>query len=278
VYDWEKEISMTQVHRRVFLAAAPLTLASAGAIAGVRPSVLLRDSGEPAREPVFFRQQPSMVKEFVGDCHFKIDRVEEMLKEDAGLAKVAWDWGFGDLESGIGAASHTGQVGIIELLLAHGARPDVFTMATLDKVDAVRSFIESVPDAKNIEGPHGISMFNHASAGKASRVMEYLESQGITAESGNPSLDESDAKPYVGSYASREHPKMHYVIEWSERWSNLNIQAPNEIRRGLMLNADGEAGKHAFHPAGSRGAVFQFAGTDQFHLSYAGQSVTAYRI
>jgi hypothetical protein len=102
----------------------------------------------------------SAVQEFVGNAHGDLDAVRAVLEIDPTLANAAWDWGNGDWESAIGAAAHMKRRDIAELLLAHGARMDVFTAAMLDDVDAVRALLahyETEP-----VGPHGIPLRAHA--------------------------------------------------------------------------------------------------------------------
>jgi len=50
-------------------------------------------------------------------AHFNLARVKELVGRHATLAKAAWDWGFGDWETALGAASHVGNRDIAELLL-----------------------------------------------------------------------------------------------------------------------------------------------------------------
>src|SRR2546423_12933641 len=73
----------------------------------------------------------SDVQAFVRDAHGDIDAVRSALVEDPTLANAAWDWGDGDWESALGAAGHMGRRDIAELLLAHGARLDLFFAGVL---------------------------------------------------------------------------------------------------------------------------------------------------
>ena len=92
----------------------------------------LRAEEPPAGVPdAFPSHPPDLVREMVGVSHGKVARVRELLGQHPSLAKAGWDWGFGDWETALGAASHVGNREIAELLLAHGARPDLFTAAML---------------------------------------------------------------------------------------------------------------------------------------------------
>ena len=122
--------------------------------------------------------EASLVQEFVGKSHGDLERVKELLAQEPGLINAAWDWGGGDWETALGAASHMGRSDIANYLLEHGARLDLFAAAMLGKLDIVRTALEAYPEAINIPGPHGIPLITHAQAGgkEAIRVYEYLKS------------------------------------------------------------------------------------------------------
>jgi len=118
----------------------------------------------------------SDVQEFVGNAHGDLEAVRAALEADATLANAAWDWGDGDWETGIGAAAHMGRRDIAELLLAHGARMDVFAAAMLDEVEIVRAMLACYPTEP--VGPHGIPLRKHAEVGGAENVLALLGSAG----------------------------------------------------------------------------------------------------
>ncbi|HAX68951.1 MAG TPA: hypothetical protein PK152_16580 [Anaerolineales bacterium] len=119
----------------------------------------------------------SLVEEFVGASHGNFSRVKELLEAEPALANAAWDWGGGDFETALGAASHMGNKQIADYLLEHGARLDIFAAAMLGKLDVVKAALEAYPDAINTPGPHGIPLVDHAEAGgeQAKLVVAYLE-------------------------------------------------------------------------------------------------------
>jgi len=82
------------------------------------PSPLARGG---AVDDFFPSHPPALVKEMVAVSHGNIARVRELVQQHPELAKAAWDWGYGDWETALGAASHMGNREIAELLLAHGA-------------------------------------------------------------------------------------------------------------------------------------------------------------
>jgi hypothetical protein len=121
-----------------------------------------------------------LVCEFVGHAHSDLDRVKAMLGRHPALVNAAWDWGAGDWETGLGAAAHMGRRDIAEILLAHGARMDIFSAAMLGHLTVVRAMLAVNPNARNGLGPHGISLLKHAEAGgeKAALVADYLNGLG----------------------------------------------------------------------------------------------------
>src|SRR5262245_43344291 len=106
-----------------------------------------------------------LVKEFVGNAHGDLKRVKELLAQEHGLINATWDWGGGDFESALGAASHMGRKDIAEFLLEHGARLDIFAAAMLGKLEIVQAALAAFPDAIKTPGPHGIPLIAHAQAG-----------------------------------------------------------------------------------------------------------------
>lgn len=63
----------------------------------------------------FPQNEPSRVQAVVGASHGNFDRVKELISEQPALAKASWDWGFGDWETALGAASHTGRRQIVNM-------------------------------------------------------------------------------------------------------------------------------------------------------------------
>jgi len=120
-----------------------------------------------------------LVQEFVGNAHGDLNRVKELLTLEPGLINATWDWGGGDFETALGAASHMGRRDIAEFLLEHGARLDIFAAAMLGKLEIVKAALEAYPDAIKTPGPHGIPLIRHAEMGgdDAKQVHEYLKSQ-----------------------------------------------------------------------------------------------------
>jgi len=121
---------------------------------------------------------PKLVEEFVGVSHGNFERVKELLAQESALINATWDWGGGDFETALGAASHMGNKAIANFLLEHGARIDIFAAAMLGKLEIVKAALSIYPDAIDIPGPHGIPLTDHAEAGgeEAKAVLDYLNS------------------------------------------------------------------------------------------------------
>ena len=113
---------MTQrmTRRQAIVAVAPVVWIAGRAAA--QPDSTLTAADAPDSFPA---QDQRTVKEMVGACHGNIERVSALLKEQPRLANAAYDWGFGDWETSLGAAAHTGRRNIAALLIEHGARPDI---------------------------------------------------------------------------------------------------------------------------------------------------------
>ncbi|MEW6286312.1 MAG: ankyrin repeat domain-containing protein [Chloroflexota bacterium] len=118
-----------------------------------------------------------LVQEFVGNAHGNLERVKELLTQEPALVNATWDWGGGDFETALGAASHMGRRDIAVFLLEHGARLDIFAAAMLGKLDIVQAALEAFPQSLHTPGPHGIPLITHAEAGgdDARTVLEYLQ-------------------------------------------------------------------------------------------------------
>ena len=128
---------------------------------------------------------PELVHEFVLKSHGDLETVKRLLDEASALVNCAWDWGGGDWETGLGAASHVGhrEIALLLLLLDHGARMDIFAAAMLGETEIVQAMLASTPGARDALGPHGIPLVKHAEAGgeQARDVLAFLQHAEATA-------------------------------------------------------------------------------------------------
>jgi hypothetical protein len=191
----------------------------------------------------------------VGVCHRDVDRARALLEEHPALVNATWDWGFGDWETALGAAAHTGRRNIAELLLERGARLDIFAAAMLGQTEAVRAMIAAAPGIQRNPGPHGITLLAHARAGgdAARGTLAYLES-----------LGDADLKPKTEPLS--EEAKAAYVGRF--RYAGEGALETSVNKNGdLTLAVDGQspivlrhAGDHAFFPAGAPAVRIRFTG------------------
>ncbi len=205
------------------------------------------------------------VSEMVGASHSKIDRVKELLRDRPELAKASWDWGFGDWESALGAASHVGRRDIAELLMSYGARPDIFTFAMLGALDAVEGMVAAAPGIQSKPGPHGITLLRHAQIRlmhkdlstddrkNVEKVVKYLESLGdanVTPK--NLDISKEEQAIYIGDYRYGEKEDEVLVVDLNRR-GYLQIARKGTFGRA-MLRID----EHRFTPAGSATVEISF--------------------
>lgn len=116
-----------------------------------------------------------LVRDFVRHAHADLPAVREALERQPRLANACWDWGDGDFESAIGAATHMGRRDIVDLLLAAGARPDIFTFVVLHDLDGLEAQLKRHPGLVRCRGPHGLSFEAHAEATGSSAVVARVQ-------------------------------------------------------------------------------------------------------
>ena len=151
-----------------------------------------------------------MVYEIVSVSHFvSRNGCANSSSDSRRWREASWDWGFGDWESALGAASHMGRRDIAEVLLAHGARPSLFSATMMGQLDIVKAFVAAIPGVQRTLGPHGITLLAHARNGgpAAEPVLRYLESLGDADP--RPSvapLDSADRAALVGHKRVRPRP------------------------------------------------------------------------
>jgi hypothetical protein len=157
---------------------------------------------EPKRYPAIAED---ITNEVVGVAHFNLDRLKELVNKRPELARATWDWGFGDWETAIGAASHVGRKDIVDYLISMGARPDIFTFAMLGAYKTVKSMIESMPGLQRTSGPHGISLLQHVKNGdskskNSKQLIDYLTALDGADSPKYLALDEAEIQKYVADY------------------------------------------------------------------------------
>jgi hypothetical protein len=250
-----------RITRRKLIACIP-ALCCAGTSITATPAIFARTRGdqESKLHPEFPAQNPALVREIVGASHRDLARVKELLEVSPALAKAAWDWGFGDWETAIGAASHVGNREIAQALIEHGARPDLFTFAMFGQLDVVKAYISANPGVQRIPGPHGLTLLHHARAGGdgSKSVADYLESLGdADPRPADVPLEDSEKARYVGVYASSAPNVIRLSVE-RDRRGNLAIARAGEGTARILTHL----GNHEFHPAGAAAVRIRFTLAD----------------
>jgi hypothetical protein len=156
-----------------------------------------RDYSPPTFKPSWKRPQINklLLQDFVIFAHTDLEMVKKLLVKEPGLVAASIDWGAGDWESGLGAAAHMGRRDIAQMLLASGARIDLFCAAMLGMVDVVKAFLTLEPKLIDARGPHGFSLHFHAQVGgkDAEKVLDYLQSVKKVELKPNPFLKKPES-------------------------------------------------------------------------------------
>lgn len=233
---------MDHVNRRAFLGIVPAAM--------LLPSVSVR--AQPAAAGSFPRQEAALVSEMVRVAHGNVARVKELIAERPALARAAWDWGYGDWETALGAASHVGHAAIAQLLLDNGAHPTIFSAAMLGQLDVVKAFVAAAPGVQKIRGPHGISLLTHARNGGSAEMVKYVDSL-ADADHAYPSepLD-GGTDALVGTFAFGAGLAERLMVSANPR-GQMAVKRQGETERNLFHH-----GGRVFNPAGAEAVRIQF--------------------
>ena len=251
------------IDRRQFVRVVPALgmfqisgVGSSGQSQGTVPSELLQWPGPAAAAgaPVdesFPTQHASLAKEMVGVSHGNLARVKELVSRHPSLAKASWDWGFGDWETALGAASHTGQRSIAEFLIDNGAPQTVYSAAMLGQLELVKAFAAVTADISQLRGPHGIPLLNHARAGgaAAAAVLSWLEAFGPGTLDAQP-LDPADRASLEGRYAFGNRARDAFLVDSQQ---GLGITRIGASKRFLT-----HVGSLTFYPSGAPAVRIRF--------------------
>jgi hypothetical protein len=267
------------IDRRLLLSALPWAGATllAGRVLAAEPGPAPTATPDPRFHPYYPSQEPETVREMVGVSHGNVARVRELLAERPALARASWDWGWGDWETALDAASHVGNREIAELLLDHGARMTLFCAAMLGQLAVVRAAIEARPGIQQSLGPHGITLLAHAKAGGPGSVavVAYLESLG-DADPQLPlvPITVAETTKLVGSYELAAEPRGRFEVTLKK--DQLQIERPGGSARWLL-----HLGGNEFFPKGCDAVRIGFAvdasGAAQLTIRDGGHVLTAAR-
>lgn len=212
-------------------------------------------------EPLFYRYpgtSDALASAIVGASHGNFDKVKELVSGRPELAGASWDWGWGDWETALGAASHVGRRDIAEYLIAHGARPDIFTFAMMGMRKSVQEMVETIPGIQTHAGPHGITLMQHAKSrmndknisaedrANINDLVAYLESLG-NADLKTKSLEITDdeKQKYLGEYRFGAGDGEIFVVSQNSR---KLLQIGRKGSSGRILH---KVDNHRFSPAGA---------------------------
>lgn len=230
-------------------------------------------------EPLFYRYpgiHDNLVSSVVGASHSNIEKVKELVNKRPELAIASWDWGFGDCETALGAASHVGRRDIAEFLMSHGARPDIFTFTMLGMLKSVQEIIETVPGIQTHTGPHGITLLQRAKnrlenktisetdKANLNKVISYLEGLG-NADMKPISLDltEEEKKKFLGEYRFGDGEAELFVVD-VHRLGFLQV-----ARKGSSPRKLNKIDENSFSPAGAASVKIIFKLKDDRAVSFS---------
>ena len=236
--------------RRSFLTTTSLALPVAS-VSGFEQG----EGSGPAVADTFPQNAPAMVREAVVASHGNVNRIKELVDAHPALARASYDWGFGDWEDCLGAASHVGNREIAEYLISKGARPTLFSATMLGQLDTVKAFLAAQPGAQRIAGPHSISLLAHAKAGgpAAAAVYEYLERLGDAGGPKTEPISDEEKAALAGAYVFGRSASDTIDIT-VDRGQLMFKRTGMPFARGLL-----HLGNRTFHPAGASAVRITFA-------------------
>jgi hypothetical protein len=181
-----------------------------------------------------------LIQMIVTVAHFDLNKLKELIDPRPHLVKSAWDWGFGDWETPLGAACHMGRRDIAEFLLSKGATPSLFSWVLLGDLHMVQQIVEGQPGIQRVAGPHSISLLAHARMGgkQSEVVLEYLHAL-KDADSVRPvPLTDEQRTSICGTYRFGADPS--HVVEVTDDIrpylnSPCTLTLPNSIGRAITL-------------------------------------------
>jgi hypothetical protein len=234
--------------RRSFLVLTPMVVLAPN----LAPSLTGTPEPPETVPATFPAHDPDLAREIVGVSHRDPARVRELLAGRPALANASWDWGFGDWESALGAASHVGNREIAGLLLAAGARASIFSAAMLGQLEVVKAFVAASPGIQRTRGPHGITLLAHATAGGSVEVAKYLESLGdADPRYVNEPLSDTDRAAMIGSYAFGPAATERLTVTVGDR-------GPRIERTGMAPRNLLHLGGRTFYPSGAEAVRLRF--------------------
>ena len=145
-----------------------------GGVSLAAPTLMLGQ--KDSQEKVF---EPELIREFVFAAHKSLDETKKIIEKYPLLLNCTNQGKKGDFETAVGGASHMGRRDIANLLVAKGARLDIFNYAFLGYDDFVKKLVSDYPQLLNAPGPHGFTLLHHAEVGKRNELANWLRAKGL---------------------------------------------------------------------------------------------------
>jgi hypothetical protein len=265
---------LNNLSRRSFLTSASLALSVRFPAWLGETDSLHRRSTPMVVGDTFPAQPPELVRDLVTVSHFDLNRVKELVGTHPSSVIAAWDWGFGDWETPLGAASHMGNRPIAEYLISQGAPTSLFSAAMLGQLDLLRALVAAQPGIQRIHGPHSISLLAHARMGgdAARPVLEFLQSlKDADSESPVP-LEDTAANALAGTYqfGTDDTHEVEVNADMKMYAGKMYTYPPqlNWTRKGTMTRPLFHLGNFTFYPAGAPAVRIRFAvDTDRVNMT-----------
>jgi len=124
-----------------------------------------------------------LIDQFVGNAHGNFSLVKELLEKYPSLVNADASW----TETAIGAAAQTGQVEIVNYLLAHGAEYDICTATMLGNKTCIEDYLKENPSLVHARGAHGLPLLYYPVLHDHQEVAEYLLQKGADVNAASPS-------------------------------------------------------------------------------------------
>ena len=123
---------------------------------------------------------PEAIYEFVAAAHKDFDETKRIVEANPLILNCTNQFSMGDFETAVGGASHMGRRDIANLLIAKGARLDIFNFAFIGFDDLVKQLVDEYPQLLRAPGPHGFTLLHHAKVGERKNLMSWLQEKGLT--------------------------------------------------------------------------------------------------
>lgn len=123
-----------------------------------------------------------IIDQFVGNAHGNLAIVKELLSKYPSMINASASW----TETAIQAATQTGQVEIVNYLLAQGAEYDICSAAMLGSMDCLQEFLKEDSHLVSARGAHGLPLLYFPVIRANVDVAQFLLGQGADPNAASP--------------------------------------------------------------------------------------------